>query len=49
VRHAPIVLMSGLPEAAVAPQIDARDVLRKPFDPEELVARLRRAAQPAAP
>jgi CheY-like chemotaxis protein len=49
VRHAPLVLMSALPEAAdVAPEIDARDVLRKPFELDELLERLRRAAQGAA-
>jgi CheY-like chemotaxis protein len=46
VRHAPIVLMSALPEAAeVAPEIAASDVLRKPFDLDALLERLRRAAQ----
>ena len=49
VRHAPIVLMSALPEAAeVAPEIDAHDVLRKPFDLDELLERVRRAAQAPA-
>jgi DNA-binding response OmpR family regulator len=49
VHHAPLVLISGLPEAAaVAPAIDARDVLRKPFDLDELLERVRRAAQGAA-
>jgi DNA-binding response OmpR family regulator len=49
VRHAPIVLMSALPEAAeVAPEIAAHDVLRKPFDLDELLERLRRAAQAPA-
>jgi DNA-binding response OmpR family regulator len=49
VRHAPLVLLSGLPEAAdVAPEIGARDVLRKPFALDELLERLRRAAQEAA-
>ena len=46
VRHAPLVLMSGLPEAAaVAQEVAARDVLRKPFDLDDLLERLRRAAQ----
>ena len=50
VRHAPIVLMSALPEAAdVGLEIDARDVLRKPFDLDELLRRLRRALQPPVP
>jgi CheY-like chemotaxis protein len=50
VRHAPLVHMSGLPEvAAVAPEIDARDALCKPFDLDELLERLRRAAQAPAP
>jgi two-component system OmpR family response regulator len=44
VRHAPIVLMSALPEAAeVGPAIEARDVLRKPFDLDDLLERVRRA------
>jgi CheY-like chemotaxis protein len=50
VRHAPIVLMSGLPEAAeVALEVAARDVLRKPFDLDDLLERLRRAAQARPP
>ena len=49
VRHAPLVLMSGLPEAAaVAPELGATAVLRKPFALDELLERLRRAAQGAA-
>jgi two-component system KDP operon response regulator KdpE len=49
VRHASIVLMSALPEAAeAAPDVAARDVLRKPFDLDDLLERLRRAALPPA-
>jgi two-component system response regulator MprA len=46
VRHAPIVLMSALPEGTdVGPRLDAHDVLRKPFDLDELLARLHQALQ----
>jgi two-component system response regulator MprA len=46
VRHAPIVLMSSMPEGTdVGPQLNAQDVLRKPFDLEELLNRLRQALQ----
>ena len=49
VRHAPIVLMSAMPEGTdVGPQLDAHDVLRKPFDLDELFNRLRQALQPPA-
>ena len=50
VRHAPLVLMSALPEAAdVAPELAARDVLRKPFDLDELLERLRQTVEAAPP
>ena len=46
VRHAPIVLMSAMPEETDAgPQLDSHDVLRKPFDLEELLNRLRQVLQ----
>ncbi len=46
VRHAPIVLMSAMPEGTdVGPQLDAHDVLRKPFDLDELLDRLRQVLQ----
>jgi len=49
VRHAPIVLMSSLPEGTdVGPQLDSHDVLRKPFDLDQLLDRLRQALQPDA-
>jgi two-component system response regulator MprA len=49
VRHAPIVLMSALPEGTdVGPRLAAHDVLRKPFDLDELLTRLHQALQSGA-
>ena len=48
VRHAPIVLMSALPEGTdVGPKLDSHDVLRKPFDLDELLNRIHQVLQPA--
>lgn len=44
VRQAPIILMSALPSVAeAASQMAASDVVRKPFDLEDLLTRLHRA------
>jgi len=45
VRQAPIILMSASDTlSAVALQIEAKDMLRKPFDLDDLLIRLRRVA-----
>ena len=49
IRHAPIILMSGSSKAQeVAREIDARDVLHKPFHLDELLERLHRATRATA-
>ena len=49
IRHAPIVLMSGSSNAQeVAREIDAKDVLQKPFHLDELLVCIHRATIAAA-